>query len=137
MIYQNILLGAMFFSFFLEGSVFSFPLVFACLALLYILRPGPAMVLVGFIAGFILDALRLSPVGEASFAIVGTFLIIEILKREVTFKDYKFVIFFLFIASYIYAVIFNYSNNLIIYLLLFGLATIIFSYIYIKTSWLK
>jgi hypothetical protein len=69
--------------------------------------------------------------------ILPIFALIEVLKSEVIFSDFKLITLFLFMSSFIYAKIFHYSDNLVIYILLFGGSYAAISYFYKKSVWLK
>lgn len=102
-------------SLFLELTLFPFPLVFIFSLLLYILYPRSTSVIIGFCAGLILDAVKVDAMGITPFAIVAASMIVELFNKALELKDYKFIILFLFLASYIFALIFGYNRNILLY----------------------
>ncbi len=119
----------------LETTILPFPLVFALSLLAYILYPQGVVVIACFFAGLLLDALKVSPIGITPVVILGSFAAIEFIKKMVNFKSIGPIILVLFFASYAFARAFSYNDNLVIYILVFAVATGIFSYVFKKPLW--
>ena len=122
MVYKNILLALIFVSLFFETTIFSFPLVFVFSLVAYILYPEIPVIIAAVLAGLILDALKVSTIGATPVVTIFAFFIIEVFQKALAIKDFIFIFVFMFAASYLYAVLFSYSNNLALYLFIYGLA---------------
>lgn len=120
-----------------EATFFSIPFFFITSMLLYILKPQVGIVLVAFLGSIVLDILRVMPVGSTALALFSAFLLVEIMRGEVIFTDYKLATIFIFIASFGYGKIFQYSDNILIYAIIFSSVYLFISYFYRRSSWLK
>lgn len=125
---RNILLTLIFLSLVFDGTIVSLPLVFTFALICYIFAPDASTVLILFLAGIILDILRVSGVGSTSAAMTLSYAFIYFYRRAFELKDYRILLVILLVLSFIYGKVFNYSGNLISYLLIFILAGVIFSY---------
>ncbi len=135
MILKNLLILSILVSLFFETTIIPFPLVFIISALAYILYPELIIVIVSFVAAFILDVIKLSPVGLTPMVIILTFGVVEIFKRAYETRDPKFILLFLIVGSFIFAKFFSYNPNLFIYIALFGATGVIGFYLSKKLSW--
>lgn len=122
-------------SFIIEATVVAFPFVLIICLTAYILYPDLRTVLISFLAGIIIDILKLSPMGITSAVILVSFLIIDLVRHAFEIKDYKIMLFILFAASFAYSKYFSYSGNLVLYILIFGAAGLFISYFFKKISW--
>jgi len=113
---------------FLEGTLVSLPLVFIFSLGLYILYPEEITLIFVFLAGAALDVMRFSTIGITPFVMVVCFIIINFYKRGFELNDYRVILFMLFVSSLIYASIFDYSTEIIVYFAIFGGFALIFSY---------
>lgn len=120
-----------------ESSLLSIPLFFILGVAGYVYNPGIIWVLSVFIGSIVLDALRMAPLGLSGLFLVAVFMVIEILKGDVVFSDYKIIAVFLFAASFAYAKLLNYSGNVLIYLIFFLFLYAVFSYFIRSKEWLK
>ncbi|HVT00942.1 MAG TPA: hypothetical protein VHE53_01755 [Patescibacteria group bacterium] len=119
--------GILIFLFF-ESSLISLPIVFILCLITYFLYPEISTIIFVFFIGLILDTLRITPIGLSSLAIIASIGIVELIKNAIEFKDIKLITTFLFVASYIYARLFSYSPNILVYFLIFLFSFVIFSY---------
>lgn len=103
----------------LDSTLISLPLLFGFCILLYILYPDMASVVLIFLAGLAIDILRMAPIGSTSFAMIITCGFIYLYRNTFELRDLQFVVILPFVFAYIYAALFNYNANPIIYLLLF------------------
>lgn len=118
--FKKILFVAIFVSLLFDATLFSVPIVFPLCLLCYILYPDLETIVVSLLAGIVLDSIRLTPMGATVLIMALSFCILETVKRSLALKDYKLIILILFIASYVFATIFSYSNNLLIYVLIYA-----------------
>jgi hypothetical protein len=112
-----------------ESSVFSFPLFFVFAVLTYIFYPRELVLPLALFGSLILDSLRLAPLGVTALYLGVIYLLIEVVRGEVIFSDIKIITLLLFISTFVYAKIFNYSDNLFMFILLFGAAFFCFKYL--------
>lgn len=77
---------------------------------------------------FLLDAIKASNVGLTPLLLSISFISIYSARRLFEIKEYKIVLLMIFVLTYLYALISGYTTNLIIYLLIFALAGVTFSY---------
>ncbi|HVZ66996.1 MAG TPA: hypothetical protein VG917_01935 [Patescibacteria group bacterium] len=125
---KSFLFLAIFIALFFESSLISLPLVFILCLLLYIIYPDTSVVIFALFMCMILDVLRVGPIGLSSLAIIIAIGLVELIRSSMEFRDYKLIIPFLFIASYLYANLFVYSVNFLTYFVLFGVASLIVYY---------
>lgn len=123
--FKYIIFILIFISLFLETSLISFPLVLTLSLLCYMLYPQVSTVVFVFFAGLILDSLNLAPIGTTSFAILISFSVVEAIKSTFTLSDYRLIILVLFAGSYVYALLFQYNANILIYVALYLILGII------------
>jgi hypothetical protein len=104
-------------SLFLEGTVTTLPLVFICFVCLTIFIRTPAILLIAFFAGMLLDAFAIRAIGGTSIFLLTAVLLILLYQRKYEINSYPFVLIASFIGSLLFLIIFNYQNS-------FGLAVI-------------
>jgi hypothetical protein len=112
-------------AFFFDGSFISLPIVFGLCILLYVISPTPISILMGFLAGIIMDMLRLTPIGATSLALVLSCGFIYVYRNTFELNDLKFIILLPFVFAYLYALFFNYNTNIFIYLGALGVTEIV------------
>lgn len=122
MSYKLTLLILLFIALILDSTLISLPLVAALCILMYLLYNDLATLIIIFVSGIIIDSLSLQTIGSTSLFLLLTCLVIYIYKNIFELKDMRLVVLFLFLSTYIYALIFGYSSNIFIYLILFALA---------------
>lgn len=125
---RHILFLLIFLALFFDGTLLSVPIVFALSVLAYIIFPDSSTVSYLILYGLILDILRINMIGLTPIAMSVTFLSIYLWRQSAEIKDYKFAVGIVFIATYIYAHVSNYTTNLIIYIFLFSFSVLIFNY---------
>lgn len=106
----------------LETTIISFPIFFILSFLAYILYPEPKTIIGVFLLGFVLDSLKASPLGFSSALILGSFLLVEIIKSLFELKDQKLTLALLFVLSYAFSYFSKYNPNILIHLAIFILA---------------
>lgn len=131
---RPILYILMFVSLLIDSTLISFPLLFILCLLNYILYSDIKSLVTGFFVLTLLDILRVSQIGLMPAFFLVTCLLLNLYKKNFEIKDFKMVIFFLFVASISFAAIFNYSPNIFIYILVYGVASLVFVYFYKKHS---
>jgi cell shape-determining protein MreD len=105
-----ILLPLLIISIFLEGTVTTLPLVLVCLLCMTILKRDWVVFPAAFFAGLILDVLVVHRLGGASiFFLLYVFLIL-LYQRKYEINSYPFVFTASFFGSFLFLLIFNYSN---------------------------
>ena len=109
---RTLFIVAVIISLFLQTTLVSLPLVFILAFTMFVFYPDSKSLIVGFFAGVVLDILKLNVIGLTPIIIIGSFLLIQIIRKLAELKDYRVVLFLLFAASYIYASTFSYSNNI-------------------------
>ena len=109
-------------AFIFDGSFVSLPIVFILCVLLYVLEPKSLTVALIFFAGIILDMLRLTPIGSTSLFLLATCALIYLYRNTLELKEMQFIILPPFVFAYIYASLFHYNTNILIYLVLFGIS---------------
>jgi len=122
------LFGLILISLIFDSVIISLPIVFIFSLLTYVLLPETAAILILVFTGILLDMQKATTVGLTPIALTISFAAIFLARQMFEVKDYRFVIFLLFILTYIYAFIAGYTTNLLIYLLIFILSGAIFSY---------
>ena len=127
--FKKILFVAIFVSLFFDATFFSIPIVFPLCILCYILYPDVETVIISLAAGIVLDSLRLTPIGITALALAISFSILEVIKKALTFKDYKLIIITLFIGTYIFATIFSYNDNLLPYIVVYVMGGLVVYYL--------
>lgn len=125
----------LFVSLFIETSLVAFPFIFILSVITYILFPDLKTFMTVFLIGLGLDILKASPVGATPLVIFSSFSLLDLVRRVFELKDYKIIILILFIMSLIYSKVFSYTDNLLIYILLFGGSLGFISYFYKKSLW--
>ncbi len=131
---RPILYILMFASLFIDSTLISFPLLFILCLLNYILYSDIKSLTTGVFALILLDILRVSQIGLMPAFFLVTCLVLNLYKKNFEIKDFKMVIFFLFIAGLSFAAVFNYSPNILIYVLVYGVASLVFVYFYKKQN---
>ena len=121
----------------LETTLITFPLTYILVLALYSLYPKKRTIITAFFAGLILDSLKLSPIGITSIIFLFSFLGFEMMKQVSELKDFRINILIIAVLSFIYAEVFSYSANILIYALVFGLAAFTISYFNKRVPWGK
>jgi hypothetical protein len=112
----------------LEGTILSLPLVFALSLLSYTLFSDESTLIVVFVAGFVLDILRIIPPGSTLIAMALSFLIIYFWRRLFETRDLRVALGIIFIFSFVYAKFFDYSVNVLVYFSTFLFSAAVISY---------
>ena len=115
-----VLLSFLFLAVLLQTTIISFPLFIIFSIILYILYPEVDMILAIFIGSVILDILQLTPIGSTALFVISIFVLINITQKFFNTRDYKTILLIIFIASVLYAFIFSYGINWILYTVIFG-----------------
>ncbi len=118
---------ALFIALLLEGAVTTVPLVLICLLCLLLVKRGPSVFAVAFLAGMFLDILTVKVLGTSSlFFIIFLFLIL-LYQRKYEINSYPFVAAAAFLGSVLFLLVFGYGNwfwqsviSSLLALLLFG-----------------
>ena len=129
---KNILIALLVLSLFIETTIFSFPFIFAFSILLYILFPDARTVFSVFAASLLIDVLKAAPPGVSALAIFITLLAIDLYRRVFEIKDYKIMLLIICAFSFAYAKFASYTDNLIVYLVIFGGFGLLFAYFHKK-----
>lgn len=108
---KNILFILLPFALLFDGSLISIPMVFIIAVLLYILSPTNLTVLISFLAGLVIDILRVQNF-ITPLALVVTFILILFYRRAFEIKGYKIIILMLIISSFVYGKLSGYSGGL-------------------------
>lgn len=119
----------------IETTVITFPLVYITLLILYILYPDSLSVILGFIAGLVLDSLKLTPIGVSSIVIMTSFGLLELYSRFFELRDPKIAILGISISSFIFSKMFSYTADLLLYIFIFGIAGFLVVYFQKRTLW--
>jgi len=80
--------------------------------------------------------LRISPIGASAFYLILVFVLVELLRHAYEIKEYKFVLVFLLISSYIFSRIFGYGPSIALYVLLYGGLGIVIYALNKRLKWL-
>lgn len=115
----------LFLSLFVETSYLAFPFVFVICITSYILYPDLKTFVLVALTALTLDALKASTIGLTSLTIFISIFAFEVSKSAFEIKDYKIIMLVLFVATFVYANIFSYSNNILLYIVLFTAAGIV------------
>jgi cell shape-determining protein MreD len=94
----------------LEGTVTALPLVFICLLCMTIVTRDSFIFLPAFIAGILLDAFALRPIGEASIFLLLSVFIMLLYQRKYEINSYPFVFIASFLGSFLFLILFGYSG---------------------------
>lgn len=111
-----------------EGTIISFPIIFALGCLTFIISPDSSTMVILFIAGIILDILRVQTIGLTSMSMTLAFILIFLYSRIFEFKDWHIWLLIIFIFTLVFARVASYSTNLVVYVLIFMTSGILFSY---------
>jgi cell shape-determining protein MreD len=107
-----LLLIVFFIAILLEGTVTNLPLVFISLVILTIAMRNLSLFLFAFIAGILLDAFALRPLGATSIFLLLCIFLMLLYQRKYEINSYPFVLLASFFGSLIYLLIFGYVNSL-------------------------
>ena len=119
---RTILLFTLIVSLVLDSTLISLPLVAAICILMYLLYPDIATLVIIFLAGLVIDSLRLAPLGATSLFLVVSCASIYLYENTFELKDLTFAVILLFIFTNIYGLLFGYGVNIVMNLILFALA---------------
>lgn len=98
------------FSIFFEGALSAVPLVLVCLICLTISMRSSLLFLLAFVAGIMLDAFALRPLGGTSiFFLIVVFLIL-LYQRKYELNSYPFVFIASFVSSLLFLILFGYDS---------------------------
>lgn len=132
---KQFLVFLLFLSVIIESTVFAFPFVFIISLILYLTAPSTRTVIYAFIAGLLIDIVRLSTIGLTPLAILISFLILDMVKTRMLLNSHKTILLILFVAAFLYGNFFSYNGNLLVYVSVFGAAYLFTAYFYRKTTW--
>jgi hypothetical protein len=96
-----------------EGMVTSLPLVLVCLLCLTIVTRDSIVFLAAFVAGILLDAFALRPLGETSIFLLTFVLLILLYQRKYEIYSYQFVMVAAFIGGLLFLWIFGYAQAIL------------------------
>ena len=105
-----VLLVLLLLSVLLEGTVTVLPLVFICLLCMTIVTRDSFIFLPAFIAGILLDAFALRPIGETSIFLLLAVFVMLLYQRKYEINSYPFVFMASFIGSLLFLILFGYSG---------------------------
>lgn len=135
---ENIFLLALFLSLFFELTIAPFPFIFLISFVFYVVYPAVRTIVFTILAGLLLDILTVSPIGQTPLAILISYLLLDLYKRAFEMKDWRIFLFILLAGTYAYARMLSYSSNLLLFIIVFGVAAILINYFLRgRVLWLK
>ncbi|RJP47580.1 MAG: hypothetical protein C4584_00310 [Armatimonadetes bacterium] len=109
---KYLLLLLLILSLFLEGILFSLPLVFILSLVILVFYPEKKIYFFVFVVGFFLDSLRVVNPGITSLMVFSFYFIFQIYQNIFEVKDYKLLILLVFVSSLIYGKFSDYYVSL-------------------------
>src|SRR3989344_4423818 len=102
------------------------------LILSFMLFPDLKTLILVFVTGILLDILKVNTVGLTPIIIISSFIVLVFIKRVFEVRDFRINLLILFFSSFVFANFASYSDNLLIYFLIFGSIWFSLSY-FLKT----
>lgn len=127
-----ILVLLIFTSLFFETAILALPFLFTVSILSFMFFPDLKTLIIVFIAGILLDILKVNTVGLTPIIIFSSFIILVFIKRVFEIRDFRINLLILFFSSFVFANFASYSDNLLIYFMIFGSIWFSLSY-FLKT----
>jgi cell shape-determining protein MreD len=137
MISENLLTVLIFAALFLEISLIPFPAVFLASLIAYILYPSIRTIIITCAGGLLLDILNVSVLGVTPLAMLISYLLIELYKKFFELRSFKVLLAILFVSTYLFAWIFSYPHNLLVFIVIFTAAGLSINYFLHGRLWLK
>ena len=119
-------------SLFFETAILALPFLFIVSILSFMLFPDLKTLILVFIVGILLDILKVNTVGLTPVITFVSFIILVFIKRVFEVRDFRINLLILFFSSFVFANFASYSDNLLIYFLIFGSIWFSLSY-FLKT----
>ncbi len=126
---EKLLIAFLFLSVIFETVFFSFPFVLFFSIMLYLYNYSRTNIIFIFIAGFLLGSLRADYFAANSIFILATIIVISVYQSAFEVKSLKFTLIFSFISLIIYANLFSYHLNILLYSGFFLIVYLLYFYL--------
>lgn len=132
-----LLLILLVFAVFIEGTLTTIPLTLICLLCLMIVRRDAMIFPLAFLAGLLVDAMTLRPLGSTSLFLLTFVFLILLYQRKYEIYSYQFVMVASFVGSIVFMTLFGYENVVLQSLLSAIIGGIIFGFIKLTSRQFK
>lgn len=125
------------FAVFIEGTLTTMPLTLICLLCLMIVRRDAMIFPLAFLAGLLVDAMTLRPLGGTSLFLLTFVFLILLYQRKYEIYSYQFVMVASFVGSIVFMTLFGYENVVLQSLLSALFGGVIFGFIKLTSKQFK
>lgn len=109
----------------IESTFIAYPFVFVLLFLLGMRYPSIWTLGIVFVTSFVLDTLRVIPLGTTSLFVFALFFFLFLYNRALHLGEIMLVLLAAFVATIIYSTIANYPFNMFLHILVFSLLFVV------------